>query len=121
MKKIVKTSTSFRNVVANGAIDGLKEFSKDKDTDIVVDIANFLIENTIPRRLLQEVNCNILLYPNFLLQRIVVADVMKRRNAKLKEMNQKVFSRLLELLKDKRRKVKINACKAIADGDVKAF
>ena len=33
----------------------------------------------------------------------------------LKEMNQKVFSRHLELLRDKLRKVKINVCKAITD------
>ncbi len=46
LKDIVKTSKSFRNVIANGAIDGLKELSKDKNTDTVVDIANFLIENT---------------------------------------------------------------------------
>jgi hypothetical protein len=34
-------------------------------------------------------------------------------------MNQKVFNHLLGLLKDKRRKVKINACKAFSDNDAK--
>ena len=41
LKEIVEISTSFRNVVASDAIDGLKESSKDKDKDTVVDIANF--------------------------------------------------------------------------------
>ena len=109
-------SKSFRNVIANGAIDGLKEFSKDKDKDIVVDIANFLIENT---------NSN-----NEYFKRLAATSALSKflrtskdnddeKNTKLEEMNKKVFNHLLGLLKDKRRKVKINACKAFADNDAK--
>jgi aminopeptidase N len=115
LKENVKISESFRNVIASGAIDGLKEFSKDNDKDMVVDIANFLIENT---------NSN-----NEYFKRLAATSALSKflrlskdddeNNAKLEEMNQKVFNQLLRLLKDKRRKVKINACKAFADKDVK--
>jgi aminopeptidase N len=116
LKEIVIISKSFRNVIANGAIDGLKEFSKDKDKDIVVDIANFLIQNT---------NSN-----NEYFKRLAATSALSKflrtikdnddeKNTKLEEMNQKVFNHLLGLLKDKRRKVKINACKAFADNDAK--
>jgi aminopeptidase N len=116
LKEIVIISKSFRNVIANGAIDGLKEFSKDKDKDIVVDIANFLIHNT---------NSN-----NEYFKRLAATSALSKflrtikdnddeKNTKLEEMNQKVFYHLLGLLKDKRRKVKINACKAFADNDAK--
>ena len=45
LKQIVDTTDSFRNVVACGAIDELKEFFTDNNY-IVDDIANFLIQNT---------------------------------------------------------------------------
>ena len=118
LREIVKTSESFRNVIASGAIDGLKEFSKDSDKDIVVDIANFLIENT---------NSN-----NEYFKRLSATSALSKflciakdngdddeKNIKLEGMNQKVFNQLLGLLKDKRRKVKINACKVFADNDAK--
>jgi aminopeptidase N len=126
LKEIVKTSQSFRNVIATGAIEGLKELSKDKDKDIVVDIANFLIENTNSK--------------NDYFKRLAATSALskflrtikddggsgaggdndeKEGNAKLQEMNQKVFDQLLGLLKDKRRLVKMNACKAFADNESK--
>jgi aminopeptidase N len=116
LKETVILSKSFRNVIANGAIDGLKEFSKDKDKDIVVDIANFLTENT---------NSN-----NEYFKRLAATSALSKflrttkdnddkKNTKLEGMNQRVFNLLLGLLKDKRRKVKINACKAFADNDAK--
>jgi aminopeptidase N len=121
LKENVKISESFRNVIASGAIDGLKEFSKDNDKDIVVDIANFLIENTDSN--------------NEYFKRLAATSALSKflhtaknngadndeeqKNANLEEMNQKVFNQLLRLLRDQRRKVKINACKAFADNDAK--
>jgi aminopeptidase N len=121
LKEIVKASQSFRNVIATGAIEGLKELSKDKDEDIVVDIANFLIENTNSK--------------NDYFKRLAATSALSKflrntndsgrdddddeGNAKLQEMNRKVFDQLLRLLKDKRRLVKMNACKALADNESK--
>ena len=42
-----------------------------------------------------------------------------KNDSTLEDSNQIVFDQLLELLRDKRRKVKINACKALADTDSK--
>ena len=48
LKNLVDNTKTFQNLLAQGAINGLKEFSKDKNmSDIDVDnIANFLIEKT---------------------------------------------------------------------------
>src|SRR5215211_3272076 len=116
LKEIVIISKSFRNVIANGAIDGLKEFSKDKDKDIVVDIANFLIHNTNSNNEYFKRLASTSALSKFLR---TIKDNDDEKNTKLEEMNQKVFNHLLGLLKDKRRKVKINACKAFADNDAK--
>ena len=118
LKENVKISESFRNVIASGAIDGLKEFSKDNDKDIVVDIANFLIVNTDSNNeYFKRLSATSAL--SKFLRTAKNNDDNDEKNAKLDEMNQKVLNQLLRLLKDKRRKVKINACKALADNDVK--
>jgi aminopeptidase N len=117
LKEIVKTSSSFRNVIATGAIDGLKELSKDKDDDTVVDIANFLIQYTSPRNEYFR-----RLSATFALSRFLHSKSHSNsdeKNPRLQEMNRKVFSLLLELLQDSKRKVKINACKAFAEPDAK--
>ena len=118
LKENVKISESFRNVIASGAIDGLKEFSKDNDKDIVVDIANFLIVNTDSNNeYFKRLSATSAL--SKFLRTAKNNDDNDEKNAKLDEMNQKVLNQLLRLLKDKRRKVKINACKALADNEVK--
>jgi aminopeptidase N len=113
LKDIVNLSYSFRNVITTGAIEGLKELSKDKNRDILVDIANFLIkatssQNEYFKRLAATSALSKFVYPR-----------KSNQLQELQEMNDKVFTRLLELLSDSRRKVKINACKAFTDDDAK--
>jgi aminopeptidase N len=115
LKEIVNTSRSFRNIISSGAIDGLKELSNDKNKAIVCDIADFIIENTDPKndyfkRLAATAALSKFLY---------TLSHKEEKNTKVLEISQKVFSNLLQLLKDKRRRVKINACKALADPDAK--
>jgi hypothetical protein len=43
----------------------------------------------------------------------------KSENKNSKDIHQKVFDQLLKLLKDRRRKIKINACIAFGDDDAK--
>jgi aminopeptidase N len=121
LKEIVKTSQSFRHVVASGAIDGLKELSKDNDEDIVVDIAKFLIENTDPMNDYFKRLAATSALSKFLITTNDNDDDKNhgKKNKKLQEINRRVFNRLLELLRDKRRNVKINACKAFADHSAK--
>ena len=116
LKEAITRYRSFREVIATGAIEGLKELSNDKNRDIIVDIANFLLEKTDIGN-----DYFIRLSSTYALSRFLYAsaEVEDLKNPKLKEMNQKVFYQLLKLLKDKRRKIKINACKAFADEDNK--
>ena len=44
---------------------------------------------------------------------------MTQSSTDINDMNQTVFNRLKELLRDDRRKIKINACSALADEDGK--
>jgi hypothetical protein len=46
LKELVNNSYSFQNIVAQRAIDELKEFFKDGDQDLSIYIADFLIEKT---------------------------------------------------------------------------
>jgi aminopeptidase N len=116
LKEAITRYRSFREVIATGAIEGLKELSNDKNRDIIVDIANFLLEKTDIGN-----DYFIRLSSTYALSKFLYAatEVEDLKNPKLKEMNQKVFYQLLKLLKDKRRKIKINACKAFADEDNK--
>jgi aminopeptidase N len=117
LKQIVDTTDSFRNVVACGAIDGLKEFFTDNNNYIVDDIPNFLIQNT---------SCE-----KDYFKRLVAASALSKfltsgkknsdgKSTELREIHRKVFHHLLVLLRDKRRKVRINACKALTDSDAKS-
>jgi aminopeptidase N len=117
LKEIVKSSNSFRNVIATGAIEGLKELSKDNNRDTVIDIANFLIKNTTSENEYFKRLAATSALSKFL--RAKNYNVDNEKNAKLEEINRKVFKRLLELLQDSKRKVKINACKAFAEPDAK--
>lgn len=118
LKNLVHSSNSFQNIVATGAIDGLKELSSPKDSDefIVSDIADFLIENTLHDK------------DYFIRARATSAlgkflynknKNIKEKNTKIDNFNQRVFNRLTELLKDDRRRIKINACLALADDAAK--
>ncbi|HEX7031732.1 MAG TPA: M1 family aminopeptidase [Nitrososphaera sp.] len=84
---------SFQNVVAQGAIAGLKEFPGDRD------IANFLVEKTR--------------YGNH--HRIREAATFAL--GKFAD-NQQIFDHLKSLLTDKWFRVRINACRALADAEL---
>lgn len=111
LMKLVNANKTFQNVVATGAINGLKEFSIDNDKGIIIDIADFLIENTKHNK-------------EYFIRTTAVTALgkflnTKNNNKNLKDINQKIFNQLLKLLKDKRRKIKINALHALADEEAK--
>jgi aminopeptidase N len=119
LKEIVTGPTTFQNTVAQGAIDGLKEFCKHDDAKIMVDVANFLVEKTS--------NVNeyfIRVSATAALGKFLKTDDKKNMSNKddhaaAKQMNQKVFDCLVNLLHDERQRVKINACTSLADADAK--
>ena len=99
---LIGVTNTFQNLLAQGAINGLREFSKDKSVDIVDKIANLLIEKSGD--------------PNDYFIRSATASALgKLLVTKNEETNQRVFDCLIKLLKDNRQRVKINACTALAD------
>jgi hypothetical protein len=133
LKDTVENTQTFQNIVAQGAIEGLKEFSKHKDIDIVESIANFLIDKSKERNSNGQKNeyfirrASTSALGKFLVtdteEMITSTDDDINNKEKIKkvteEMNQRVFDNLIKLLKDTRRGVKINACTAFIDVDAK--
>jgi aminopeptidase N len=116
LKNLAQSANTFQNVVATGAIDGLKELaSKNGDEAVVLDIADFLIENTFIDK-----DYFIRSKATSALGKFLCTNCNnKKASLKMDNLNQRVFSRLMELLKDNRRRIKINACLALADDDAK--
>jgi len=91
--KKATTINSFQNIVGQGAISGLKEFSGDKE------IANFLIEKSR--------------YGNYHREREAATFAL----GKFADI-QAVVEHLKSLLTDKWFRVRINACRALADAEL---
>ena len=111
LMKLINNDNTFQNIVATGAINGLKELSNDINKNIVTSIADFLVNNT------EE-------YNKYFIRSTATSALgkflyMKDDNKNLNNINQKVFDQLLKLLNDRRRKIKINACTALADDNAK--
>jgi aminopeptidase N len=119
LKEIVTAPSTFQNVVAQGAINGLKEFCKHDDAKIVVDVANFMMEKTSnDNEYFTRVSATAAL-GKFLKTDDRVNMSNKDDGAAAKKMNQKVFDCLVNLLQDERQRVKMNACTSLADTDAK--
>src|ERR671910_463423 len=111
LMKLINHDNTFQNIVATGAINGLKELSNDINKNIVTDIADFLVNNTE-------------YYNEYFIRSTATSALgkflyLKNTNKNSNNFNQKVFDQLLKLLKDRRRKIKINACTALADDNSK--
>jgi hypothetical protein len=106
LKNLVDTTQTFQNLLAQGSINGLKEFSKDNNMDTVDKIANFLIEKSKDKN-------------EYYIKFTATSALGKFLVTKNEETNERLFSRLIELLRDKRQTVKENTCTALADPDAK--
>jgi len=106
LKNLVDNTKTFQNLLAQGAINGLKEFSKDNYMSIadIDKIANFLIEKTGDEN-------------EYYIRLTSTSALGKFLVTKSEQTNQRVFDCLKRLLKDKRQRVKVNACTALADPD----
>jgi len=121
LEEIITGPSTFQNIVAQGAINGLREFYKCDDVKIMVDIANFLMEKTS-----HENEYFIRVSATAALGKFLKTDDKgnmsnedKDDNAAAKKMNQKVFDCLVSLLHDERQRVKMNACASLEDTDAK--
>ena len=106
LKNIAERTDTFRNVPARWAINGLKEFFKEDDTHITSQVASFLIDKSK--------------YGNHDLVRLAATPGLgKFIRDKDKKVNQHLFERLKELLRDERSLIRTSACTAFADPDAK--
>ena len=113
LKNLVEGTDTFQSVLATGALEGLKELATDRDNKINIEVAHFFLENTLESKdyfVRAKATSNL---AKFLINNKDTA------NADTSVMNQAVFNRLKDLLRDDRRKIKINACSALADKDGK--
>ena len=113
LKNLVEGTDTFQSVLATGALEGLKELATDRDNKISIEVAHFFLENTLESKdyfVRAKATSNL---AKFLINKNDTA------NADTSAMNQAVFNRLKDLLRDDRRKIKINACSALADKDGK--
>jgi aminopeptidase N len=120
LKDIVNGPKTFQNVVASGAIEGLKEFYKDNDQDLIIDISNFLIDKTdIKNEYYIRSAATVALGKFLIIDNKRDEDYKEKSNQKTREMHSNVFDCLLKLLYDDRRRIKVNACSALIDIDAK--
>ncbi len=127
LKDKVVNSITFQDQLAQGAINGLRELSNDENIDLVQDIAELLIRKSsvfdfksydvVNRYFIR--SAATLALGKFLTTHNdqVLSDKVKKDN--IDKTNKKILDHLLTLLKDERRRVKINACTALADKDGK--
>jgi aminopeptidase N len=102
LKEKAKTTNTFQNVLARGAIDGLKEYSSDANEEIVEGIANFLIDMSNSY--------------HTLIRNSATSALAKFLRMKDEKISQKVFEQLMtRSLRDRMKMVKISACQAFYD------
>ena len=102
LKEKAKTTNTFQNVLARGAIDGLKEYSNDTNKEIVEGIANFLIDMSNSY--------------HTLVRNSATSALAKFLRMKDEKKSQKIFEQLItRSLKDRMKMVKISACQAFYD------
>jgi aminopeptidase N len=127
LKDKVVNSITFQDQLAQGAINGLRELSNDENIDLVQDIAELLIRKSsvfdfksydvVNRYFIR--SAATLALGKFLTTHNdqVLNDKVKKDM--IDKTNKKILDHLLTLLKDERRRVKINSCTALADKDGK--
>lgn len=117
LKEIIDTSESFQSIAATGALEGLYDLSNDNDLEnikqIYLEVAKYLLENTNSSKDYFIRAKATRLLGKFLANKFDVKD------SEIVEINQKVFNRLRDLLRDERRKIKMNACEALSDKDAR--
>jgi aminopeptidase N len=108
LKNLTNTTTTFQNLLASGAIDGLREFSKDKDEQIVEEVADIIVNKSN--------------YGNeYSIRRTATSALGKFIRNKDKKVNIRVFDQLMNLLKDNRFNLQIDACISFVDPDAEVL
>jgi aminopeptidase N len=116
LEKLITDSNSFRQVIAQGAISGLREFFNDSDPTIITRIGTFLVERT------SNINSYDIRSAAISALRKFLHTKNHESNNDIISLNDKVFDQLvnlldIELLNNSRRRIKINAASSLVDPD----
>lgn len=127
LKEKVVNSMTFQDQLAQGAINGLSELSNDENIDLVQKIADLLIlksskfddkSNEVANSYFTRSAATLALGKFLTTQNEqVLNDKIKKE--KIDKTTKRILDHLLALLKDERRRIKINACTALANKDAK--
>ena len=101
-------SRSFQNIVSTGAINGLSYFANETDKNIKEKIVNFILDKTTEQNDYFTRSTAIRNLPKFI-------KISSEDDTDIKNLNFKIFFKIINLMNDEHRKVKINAINAIID------
>lgn len=107
---------SFRQVIAEGAINGLREFYKDPDEKIIIRVGTFLLKKS------EDTNNYYIRIAAINALRKFVNTKNHKLNDDIKNLNDEVFSQLIDILdisliNDTRRRIKTTAASSLVDPD----
>jgi aminopeptidase N len=130
MIKILKdkvNSITFQDQLAQGAINGLSELAQDENIEKIKDIVNLLINKSLERDSVTESlnryfvrSAATLALGKFLVTKNEKILDDKNLKEKADTLNNNILTHLIQLLKDgEMRRIKRNACTALADSDAK--
>ncbi|HEX7142716.1 MAG TPA: M1 family metallopeptidase [Nitrososphaeraceae archaeon] len=130
MIKILKdkvNSITFQDQLAQGAINGLSELAQDENIEKIKDIVNLLINKSLERDSVTETmnryfvrSAATLALGKFLVTKNEKIIDDKNLKERADTLNNKILTHLIQLLKDgEMRRIKRNACTALADSDAK--
>lgn len=110
---LVENSHTFQSVLATGALDGIKEFSEEKDAEIYLQCIDVLLKSTQEHKEYFVIAKSTTSLGKFLRSKL------HQNDNNIKSAQGKVLDRLTELLRNERRRIKINACEALSDESAK--
>lgn len=113
LKDIIETSNTFQSVFATGALEGIKEFYEEKDEEIYLQCIQILLDSTKESKDYFVISKATVCLGKFLRSKA------HKNNAIVIQAQGKVLDKLKELLRRDRRRIRINACKALSDENAK--
>lgn len=108
LSELVNNSNTFQSVLATGALEGIQEYSNEKDVEIYLQCIQVLLDGT------QESNDYLIISKATGSLGKFLRSKLHKNNINVGRVQDKVRERLVQLLKSDRRRIKINACEALS-------
>jgi aminopeptidase N len=110
---LVNNSDTFQSVLSTGALDGIKEYSEEKDGEIYLQCIQVLLKST------QEHNDYFVISKATACLGKFLKSKLHQKDINVVSAQGKVLDKLIHLLRNERRRIKINACEALTDESAK--